>query len=366
MSQSVMKAWRLERFGGALTLEDVPVPEVRSGTVLIRIQASPLLSYLKTYVEGKLTFYNPPSGKFTPGTNGVGVIEAVGRDVWHLTRGQRVVFSPYFVSSENVEDPAQILIGLTAFGAGSAPVQADWRDGSLAELALAPVSTITPIEGLDKIAAPQLAVLNRAIVPFGGLLRGRLVAGETLVVNGATGAYGTAAVPLGIAMGAGRVVAAGRNGATLDALAGAIGRRVVPVRLTGDVLEDAASLRAAAGGGADIAFDMVGQAGDANSTLAALNSLRRGGRLVLMGSMNAPLPLSYSDIMRNNWEIIGQFMYPVGAYRSLIGMLRAGLLDISRIRPVIFPLPKLPEAMDAAARASNLECVVVQPQPVQP
>jgi hypothetical protein len=38
---SLMKAWRLERFGGALTLEDVPVPKVRAGAVLIRIEASP-------------------------------------------------------------------------------------------------------------------------------------------------------------------------------------------------------------------------------------------------------------------------------------------------------------------------------------
>jgi len=106
---------------------------------------------------------------------------------------------------------------------------------------------------------------------------------------------------------------------------------------------------------------MVGQAGDANATLAALNSLRRGGRLVLMGSMTTPLPLSYSDVMRNDWEIIGQFMYPARAYRRLIGLLRAGLLDISAIRPRCFPLAALPEAMEAAARAGNLECVVVQP-----
>jgi alcohol dehydrogenase len=205
---------------------------------------------------------------------------------------------------------------------------------------------------------------NRSPSTHGGLLRGRLAAGETLVVNGATGAYGTAAVLLGIAMGAGRVVAAGRNSSALDALKSLAGHRVVPVKLTGEAQADAVSLRTAAGGAADIAFDMVGQAGDANSTLAALNSLRRGGRLVLMGSMTTPLPLSYSDVMRNNWEVIGQFMYPAGAYRGVIGLLRAGLLDISPIRPVIFPLQKLPAAMDAAAMASNLECVVVQPQNV--
>jgi alcohol dehydrogenase len=356
-----MKAWRLERLGGPLTFEEVPVPEVRPGSALLRIQASPLLSYLKEYVEGKLPFYNAPKGVFTPGTNGVGVIEAVGRDVWHLKPGQRVVFSPHFVAGENVEDPAQILIGLTAFSADSAAVQADWRDGSLAEYALAPVAAITPADGLEIFDTAQLAVLNRFIVPFGGLLRGRLAAGETLVVNGATGAYGTAAVLLGVAMGAARVVAAGRNEAALDAVSRAGGRRVVPVRLSGDVQADAASLRAAVGGGVQIAFDMVGRARDANATLASLNSLGRGGRLVLMGSMTTPLQLSYSDVVRNDWEIIGQFMYPAGAYRRLIGMLRSRLLDISVIRPVTFPLAALPEAAEAAAKASNLECVVVQP-----
>lgn len=356
-----MKAWRLDTFGGALTLEDVPLPEVRPGTVLMRIQAVPLLSYLKSYVEGRLPTYNPPRGKFTPGTNGVGVIEAVGRDVWHLKPGQRVVLSPHFVAGENVADPAQILIGLTAFGAGTAAVQADWRDGSLAEYALAPVATLTPAEGVEAIDAPQLAALSRCIVPFGGLLRGRLTAGETLVVNGATGAYGTAAVLLAIAMGAARVVAAGRNAAALEAVARVGGPRVVPARLTGDVTADASALRAAAGGGAEMAFDMVGQAREANATLAALNSLRRGGRLVLMGSMTTPLPLSYSDIMRNNWEIIGQFMYPAGSYRRLLGLMRAGLLDISVIRPRCFPLAALPQAMAAAEAAGNLECVVIQP-----
>jgi alcohol dehydrogenase len=356
-----MKAWRLERLGGALTFEDVPVPEPRPQSVLVRIEAVPLLSYLKRYVEGKLAFYSPPPGKFTPGTNGVGVIEAIGRDVWHLRPGQRVVLSPHFVAGENVEDPAQILIGLTAMGAGTAAMQADWRNGTLAEFALAPVATVTPAEGLDTVAAAQLAVLNRAIVPYGGLLRGRLVAGETLIVNGATGAYGAAAVLLGLALGAARVIAAGRNATTLDALANAAGRRVVPVPLGGDLQTDIASLRAATGGGAEIGFDMVGQAHDANATLAALHSLRRGGRLVLMGSMTTPLPLPYGEVIRNNWEIIGQFMYPAHAYRSLLGLLRAGLLNISAIRPRRFPLAALPAAMDAAATATSLECVVVEP-----
>jgi NADPH:quinone reductase-like Zn-dependent oxidoreductase len=56
----------------------------------------------------------------TPGTNGVGVIEAVGGEVCQLKVGQRVVFSPYLVVAENVDEPEQILIGLTSMGPGSA------------------------------------------------------------------------------------------------------------------------------------------------------------------------------------------------------------------------------------------------------
>jgi len=355
-----MKAWQLERLGGELRFIDVRVPEPRPGSALVRIEASSLMSYLKPYVEGKLPFYNPPPGPFTIGTNGVGVVEAVGRDVWHLKPGQRVVLSSHFVAPENVEDPAQILIGLTA-GAGAEAVLADWPDGTLAEYALMPVAAVTPVQGLDHIDAAQLVAVGRCIIPFGGLLRGRLAAGETLVVNGATGAYGTAAVLLGVAMGAARVIAAGRNSAALEAVARAGGPRVSTVTLTGDVQADAGAIRSVSGGGAHIAFDMVGQARDPNSTLAVLHSLRRGGRLVLMGSMTTELPISYTTLMMNSWEILGQFMYPASAYRRLLDLLRSGLLDIKPIRPRVYPLAALPEAMDAAAEAGNLEYIVMRP-----
>jgi alcohol dehydrogenase len=320
----------------------------------VRIEASALMSYLKAYVEGKLPVYNPPSGPFTIGTNGVGVVEVVGRDVWHLKPGQRVVLSSHFVAPENVEDPAQVLIGLTS-SPEAAPVLADWPDGTLAEYAL------MPAEGLDEFDAAQLVTIGRCIIPFGGLLRGRLAAGETLVVTGATGAYGTAAVLVAVAMGAARVIAAGRNADALKEVARAGGPRVVTVTLTGDVQKDAAALRQAASGGAHMAFDMVGQARDPKATLAALHSLRRGGRLVLMGSMTTDLPIPYTAVMLNSWEILGQFMYPASAYRRLLELLRCGLLDISAIRPRVYPLAALPEAMDAAAKAGNLECIVMQP-----
>jgi len=356
-----MKAWRLTRLGGELSFEDIAVPEPRAGSVLVRIQASALLSYIKDYIRGLLPTYTAPKQPFTIGTNGVGEISAVGRDVWHLKPGQRVMVSPHLVARENVPDPAQILIALTAIGAGAEPMLADWPDGTLAEYALLPASAVTPAEGLDGIPAAQLAVLMRFIVPFGGLLRGRLAAGETLIVTGATGAFGTAAVLLAAAMGAGRVIAAGRNQTALDALARVGGSRVFPVCLKGDIQADARVLREAGGGGAQMAFDMVGRARDPNATLAALHSLSRGGRLVLMGSMATELPIPYGVVMLNNLEILGQFMYPANAYSRLLDLVRSGQLDITPIRARIYRLPDLHEAMEAAADAGNVQCVVMQP-----
>ena len=162
-------------------------------------------------------------------------------------------------------------------------------------------------------------------------------------------------------MGAARVIAAGRNRDALAALARVAGPRVKPVALTGDVGADAGAIREASGGGAEIAFDMVGNAGDARSTLAALTSLKRNGRLVLMGGMTVDLPLPYTQVMLNNWEILGQFMYPARAYRRLVDLVRAGLLDIRAITPRVFALPALADAMEAAASAGSLECVVVRP-----
>lgn len=77
----------------------------------------------------------------------------------------------------------------------------------------------------------------------------------------------------------------------LDGLGGTLGFKdiAVPVVLTGDIPADASSLRAAANGGAQMAFDTVGGARDPNATLAGIRSLHRAGRLVLVGTMSTLL-----------------------------------------------------------------------------
>jgi alcohol dehydrogenase len=355
---TAMRAWQLDRLGGDLKLIETPIPEARPGTVVLRLEATVLMSYIQDYVDGKLPFYRAPEAPFTIGSNGIFTIHAVGRDVWHLQPGQRVILSPHLVAQENVAEPSQLLLGVTAMDAQ--PIQRDFPDGVLADYAVVPKALVTPVDGLPPLTAAQLASTIRFSVPYGGWVRGRLAAGETAIVTGATGSYGGAAVLLALAMGAARVVAAGRDAEALATIA-RDRPRVVPVRLTGDRAADTTAIRAAAGGGADVALDLVGGATDPNATLAALHALRRNGRLVLMGSATAAIPIDYMALLVNNWELIGQFMYPTDVYRRLFELVRAGLLDLTTITPRTYPLADLPAAMAAAAHVGSLACVAVTP-----
>ena len=132
-----MKAWRVLD-GGRLELQDLPTPTPGAGGIVVRMEAVPMLSYLRQVLDGSLGYDTPPR-PFTPGTNGIGTIEAVGPGVFHLTPGQRIVLDPHLVANERTAEPAQILIGLTGMrsalvGSPHAPtkaLQAAWPDGTL-------------------------------------------------------------------------------------------------------------------------------------------------------------------------------------------------------------------------------------------
>jgi alcohol dehydrogenase len=353
-----MKAWFLDSPGQPLALHDVAAPAARPGAVVVRMEAVPLLSYTRAYLEGRLPYAYPP-GPFTPGTNGIGTVAAVGEGVHHFRPGQRVALNPYWIADEAAAEPAQALLGLTGISADSAGMLAAFPHGTLREMAEMPASVLVPLDGLDHVPSVRLAALSKFAVPFGGLRRGRLAAGETVAVNGAAGNFGAGAVLAALAMGAARVVAIGRREAPLQRLA-ALGRgRVVPVVLEGDAGKDAAAIRAAADGGVDLAFDMVGQAGDARSTLAALQALRRGGRLVLMGSMQVELPVPYGQMLLNNWELIGHFMYTRADYLALVSLVRAGLLPLEAVEIHQFAFDALEQAIDDAQTLQGLQSTVM-------
>lgn len=66
-----MKAWRLDRLGGELRFESVPMPEIRPGSILVRVEASTLMSYIKSYVEGRLPSHHAPGADLLPAAIGL-------------------------------------------------------------------------------------------------------------------------------------------------------------------------------------------------------------------------------------------------------------------------------------------------------
>jgi alcohol dehydrogenase len=179
-----MRAWRALD-GNRLELQDLPMPEPGPGGAVVRMQAVPMLSYLRQVLDGSLGYDTPPR-PFTPGTNGVGVVASVGPGVHHLQPGQRVVLDPHAVADERVAEPAQILIGLTGMrssrsGQAHAPtrsLQAAWPDGTCAEAARMPASVLTKLPPvLDSVPAERLAAIAKFAVPYGGFLRAGLQPG---------------------------------------------------------------------------------------------------------------------------------------------------------------------------------------------
>jgi alcohol dehydrogenase len=217
------------------------------------------------------------------------------------------------------------------------------------------------LSGLDDTPATELIGLAKLIVPFGGLQRSGLRGGDTIIVNGATGYFGSGAVMLAIAMGAGRVVAVGRDAAVLEALRAALGPRVVPAPVSGDADQDLAAIRNAASGAADVALDLLGSAKRTSTTLSTLRALRRGGRLVLMGSAEVPLQLSFREMLANDWEVVGQFMYDRAAPGQLADLAATGLLDLARINVKTFRLAEFKQAVDAAAAMQGLDLTAIVP-----
>jgi alcohol dehydrogenase len=355
------KAWRLHGHND-LRFDDVETPSPEPDGVLVRIEAGMVLSYTGKVLAGSVPYSLPPM-PFVPGTNAIGRVIAVGSNVTHVGSGDRVFLSPHLRGDVPDAEPPQILIGLTAttMTPAALALQTRWRDGVFAEIAHWPAACVTPLTGLDDMPAEHLIGLAKLIVPFGGLQRSGLRGGDTIIINGATGYFGSGAVMLAVAMGAGRVVAVGRKQAALESLRDAFGPRVIPAVASGDAVKDLAAIRHAAGGGADVALDLLGSARSTSTTLSSLRALKRGGRLVLMGSADVPLELSFRDMLANDWEVVGQFMYDRTAPGQLAALAATGLLDLGKIVVTTFKLADFRQAIEAAALMQGLDLTAVMP-----
>ncbi|MEV0276303.1 alcohol dehydrogenase catalytic domain-containing protein [Streptomyces sp. NPDC050610] len=361
-----MRAAVLTGFGAPLTVREEPDPEAgTSGEVVVEVLAASVPPYAAEVFGGERKY--PLVPPVVPGVGAVGRIVHVGPDATRLRVGDLVWCDPTVRSRDDALTPDITLQGWSSRGEGGARLALRQHDGAFAELMRVHTENVFPLPAAAGDDPARWAALTAHIIPYGGLLAGGLEAGETLLVSGATGNLGSSAVAVAFAMGAGRVVAPGRNRAVLDLLADRFGPRLRPVPLTGDGDVDRAAMSDAADGPIDMMIDLLPPSAPSTVARAAAMTVREYGRVVLMGGVGMlggdDLALPYPWIMRNSITVRGQWMYPRAANVGIIRLLASGALDLAPETVRLFGLDAVNEAVAyAAAHGGPFERTVLVPR----
>jgi alcohol dehydrogenase len=355
-----MKAAVLNAFGSPLDIQTLPDPALGSGELLIDVVAAGVTSYAERVFNGSRNYLLDTP--VAPGAGGVGRVRATGPDATRLKVGDRVYCDPTIRSRDSAQDPDTILLGWTYRSEAARPLHQFYHHGSFAEQMLVPTENAAPIGQIDAAEAGRWTALGRLLVPYGGLVAGAFQAGETLLVSGATGGFGGAGVAVALAMGAGAVVAAGRNEQTLADLAHRFGPRVRPAAMTGDEAEDRRRIADAAGAPIDMVLDFLPREASASQVLSAVSAVRRGGRAMLMGGVRSDLMLNYNWLMHHEVTLRGVWMYPRAVIPRMVRMIRAGLIDLAQFELAEFGLADANAAIaHAAANAGPRQLTAIRP-----
>ena len=329
-----MKALLSHATGGpdTLRLEDVPDPLAGPGDLLVRVHAAAINYPDVLIIEDK--YQMRPPRPFAPGGEIAGEVETVGEEVEGWKVGDRVIAVPGFGGlAEKIVIPAASAIGL--------PASRSFVDGAALLLTYA-----TSIHALYD--------------------RGNLASGETLLVLGAAGGVGLAAIELGKARGA-RVIAAVSSGDKAEAARDAGADEAIvyprgPFDKNGQKAL-AEQFKAAVGPrGADVIYDPVG--GDYAEP--ALRSIAWGGRYLVVGFPAGIPRLPLNLTLLKSCDVRGVFW---GAFAARDPAANAAhvaslfkLWDEGRIGPRVsatYPLARGGEAIAALAARSVIGKVVV-------
>jgi len=320
-----MKAIRVHQFGepSVMHLEEIPDPRPAAGQIVVLIRAAgvnPVDAYIRTG-----SYSQKPSLPYTPGFDGAGTVESLGQDVAGLAPGDRVYL------------------------AGSIT-------GTYAEKALCEASTAFPLP--PHVSFSQGAAVH---VPYATAYhalfdRAQARPGETVLVHGATGGVGIAAVQLARAAGL-RVVGTGGSARGM-ALAAAEGAHETLDHSSPDHFEKALALTA--GRGYDVIVEML-----ANVNLGRdLTILAPGGRACVVGSRGS-VEINPRDIMGRNASISGMSLMNVSAedVRRIHAAVTAGL-ENKTLRPIVgqeIPLAEAPRAHAAVMQSGAYGKIVLIP-----
>ncbi|KAG0082614.1 hypothetical protein BGZ92_011562 [Podila epicladia] len=323
---------------------EIPTPVAQHGDVVFKVLASRVVDYFKDMVTGNRFF--PSIVPMVPGPGGIGIIKSVGPSLVHLKLGQMVFIDPVVHARDHPTAPLAMMQDFIGFDEGGQKLQQVWRHGSWAEETMVPAENVTVIPpSLQQNYKPeQLIALTNHTVAHGGFMDAGLQAGQTVAITGSTGTFGASAVAVALAMGARRVIAAGRTRKQLDEYVKIHGPRVVPLVSTGDEDKDMEAFVQAAGEGfvIDLVLDILPPVASFGIVRSAIRAMRANG-------IQSNIELPYQYIVLNNITIKGKFMYHRADPTMLIGVVDAGLLRLDADEYKAIKLEEINEAIDWTA-----------------
>jgi NADPH2:quinone reductase len=214
--------------------------------------------------------------------------------------------------------------------------------GGFAEVAVAPEFFTFPLSDELDFAQGAGLILNYHTAWFALRIRGRLAEGETVLVHGAAGGVGTAALQVAKGLGARTIAVVSTD--DKEQVARDAGADEV-VRSDGSWKDEAKEL---SGGGVDVVVDPVG--GD--RFLDSLRSLGEGGRVVVVGFTGGSIPeVKVNRLLLNNTEVVGAgwgaYVMPKPDLNREIGTAVNRLVDDGFVRPIVGARFRPEQAADA-------------------
>ncbi|HLL52823.1 MAG TPA: NADPH:quinone reductase [Myxococcaceae bacterium] len=320
-----MKAIRVHQHGppSVMTLEEMPEPSPARGQVVVRVHAIGV-NPVDTYIRAGVNNYSARL-PYTPGMDAAGVVEAVGEDVKRVKAGDRVY------------------VGGTLTGA-------------YAQKTLCLEAQVHPLP--ERLSFAQGAAIN---VPYATAYRAlhqraHVLPGEVVLVHGASGGVGSAAVQLARAAGLTVIGTGGTDkGRELVRKEGA--HHVLDHRADG-YLEQVKALTQ--GRGVDVILEML-----ANVNLGKdLTVLAPGGRVVVIGSRGT-VEINPRDTMGRDAAILGMSLMNLGdADRVRIHAALQPGFENGSLRPIVgqeLPLSEAPRAHDLVIAPGSYGKIVLVP-----
>ena len=299
-------------------------------------------------IEGTLRVAYTP---ITLGHEGAGEVTAIGSEVTQRRVGDRVCILPGFSCGEcptcrkGKEDlcPTPRILGMN-------------HDGAFAEYIKVPEKSLVSLPA--GIAYPEAAIITDAVSTayHAVVKRGRLEAGEKVAIFGC-GGLGHHGVIFAKLMGAGKIVA-------VDIVPGILKRaqQAGADEIVNANEEDAADRikRLTGGEGVDLALEFVGRR---ETVTAALKSLRRGGRVVVVGTGNERVetPPLYIFV-GGEYALMGSLGFGDSDLTEVLRLVGSGKLDLSASVSEVLPLNEINLALEKIAmRTGDTLRIVVLP-----